>query len=113
MVVAKLALDQFDRTRQHLVHIKITRGGAADCGGGRKLVGCVTTFLQQEDIFIGHGKLGGQGVKARQLARVEGVSDVLSPGLIVALSLLGLFPLLARKLVAWARKARGVTVGER
>jgi uncharacterized membrane protein YdjX (TVP38/TMEM64 family) len=41
-----------------------------------------------------------------QLANVEGVGDVLSPGLIVALSLLGLFPLLARKFVAWLRKAR-------
>lgn len=48
-----------------------------------------------------------------QLARVERVSDVLSPGLIIALSLLGLFPLLARKLVTWLRRARGVTAEER
>jgi len=41
-----------------------------------------------------------------QLATVEGVGDVLSPGLIVALSLLGLFPLLARKAVAWMRESR-------
>jgi uncharacterized membrane protein YdjX (TVP38/TMEM64 family) len=41
-----------------------------------------------------------------QLAAVEGVGDVLSPGLIVALSLLGLFPLLARKLVGWLRSTR-------
>lgn len=41
-----------------------------------------------------------------QLAGVEKVSDVLSPGLIAALSLLGLFPLLARKLVDWIRRAR-------
>jgi uncharacterized membrane protein YdjX (TVP38/TMEM64 family) len=41
-----------------------------------------------------------------QLASVEGVGDVLSPGLIVALSLLGLFPLLARKAVSWMRRAR-------
>jgi uncharacterized membrane protein YdjX (TVP38/TMEM64 family) len=41
-----------------------------------------------------------------QLASVEGVGDVLSPGLIVALSLLGLFPLLARKFVAWLLKRR-------
>jgi uncharacterized membrane protein YdjX (TVP38/TMEM64 family) len=41
-----------------------------------------------------------------QLANVEGVGDVLSPGLIVALSLLGLFPLLARKAVGWMRRAR-------
>jgi uncharacterized membrane protein YdjX (TVP38/TMEM64 family) len=32
-----------------------------------------------------------------QLAEVESLSDVLSPGLIIAFSLLGLFPLLARK----------------
>jgi uncharacterized membrane protein YdjX (TVP38/TMEM64 family) len=41
-----------------------------------------------------------------QLAAVEGVGDVLSPGLIIALSLLGLFPLLARKSVAWLRRSR-------
>lgn len=41
-----------------------------------------------------------------QLATVEQVSDVLSPGMIVALSLLGLFPLLARKTVDWIRRAR-------
>lgn len=42
-----------------------------------------------------------------QLARVESLGDVLSPGLIAALSLLGLFPLIARKLVGWLRAARG------
>ena len=42
-----------------------------------------------------------------QLARVEGLGDVLSPGMIVALSLLGLFPLLARKGLGWIRRARG------
>lgn len=41
-----------------------------------------------------------------QLATVEQISDVLSPGMIVALSLLGLFPLLARKSVDWIRRAR-------
>lgn len=41
-----------------------------------------------------------------QLASVERVGDVLSPGLIIALSLLGLFPLLARKLMSWLRSAR-------
>jgi uncharacterized membrane protein YdjX (TVP38/TMEM64 family) len=39
-----------------------------------------------------------------QLAQVSRVSDVLSPGLIVALSLLGLFPLLARKALPYIRK---------
>lgn len=42
-----------------------------------------------------------------QLAAVDRVSDVLSPGMIAALSLLGLFPLLARKGVGWLRRARG------
>lgn len=42
-----------------------------------------------------------------QLATVERVSDVLSPGMIAALSLLGLFPLLARKGLGWIRRARG------
>jgi uncharacterized membrane protein YdjX (TVP38/TMEM64 family) len=41
-----------------------------------------------------------------QLAEVESVGDVLSPGLIVALSLLGLFPLLARKTLAWMQRLR-------
>ena len=44
-----------------------------------------------------------------QLATVQSVADVLSPGLILALSLLGLFPLLAKKGLGWMRRvfARG------
>jgi len=42
-----------------------------------------------------------------QLARVSSISDVLSPGLIGALSLLGLFPLLARKALPYLRKLQG------
>lgn len=41
-----------------------------------------------------------------QLAEVESLSDVLSPGLIFAFSLLGLFPLLARKLMEALGRAR-------
>lgn len=41
-----------------------------------------------------------------QLAAIESLGDVLSPGLIVALSLLGLFPLIARKALGWIRSAR-------
>ena len=41
-----------------------------------------------------------------QLAEVESLSDVLSPGLIFAFSLLGLFPLLARKLTEALGRAR-------
>jgi uncharacterized membrane protein YdjX (TVP38/TMEM64 family) len=42
-----------------------------------------------------------------QLAEVESVGDVLSPGLIAALSLLGLFPLIARKTLGWLERVRG------
>jgi hypothetical protein len=41
-----------------------------------------------------------------QLAAVSSLADVLSPGLIAALSLLGLFPLIARKGVGWLNRAR-------
>lgn len=41
-----------------------------------------------------------------QLAAVTSLGDVLSPGLITALSLLGLFPLIARKSMAWLARAR-------
>jgi uncharacterized membrane protein YdjX (TVP38/TMEM64 family) len=41
-----------------------------------------------------------------QLASVSSLSDVLSPGLIAALSLLGLFPLIARKSLAWLASRR-------
>ncbi len=47
-----------------------------------------------------------------QLASVERVGDVLSPGMILALSLLGLFPLLARKLLEGLRLARSRRAGE-
>ncbi|MEQ8860639.1 MAG: TVP38/TMEM64 family protein [Pseudomonadales bacterium] len=47
-----------------------------------------------------------------QLASVESLGDVLSPGLIAALSLLGLFPLLARKILGWIRRARNDVVEE-
>lgn len=41
-----------------------------------------------------------------RLALVESLSDVLSPELLAAFMLLGLFPLLARKLVSWLRSRR-------
>ena len=41
-----------------------------------------------------------------QLAAIETLSGILSPGMIAALSLLGLFPLLARKSLNWLRRAR-------
>lgn len=41
-----------------------------------------------------------------QLAAVTSLGDVLSPGLIAALSLLGLFPLIARKSIGWLSRIR-------
>jgi uncharacterized membrane protein YdjX (TVP38/TMEM64 family) len=41
-----------------------------------------------------------------QLGRIESPGDILSPGLIIALSLLGVFPLVARKLMGWLRARR-------
>ncbi len=41
-----------------------------------------------------------------QLAEVSSLGDVLSPGLIAALTLLGLFPLIARKGLQWFKGAR-------
>ena len=41
-----------------------------------------------------------------QLAEVRELGDVLSPGLIVAFSLLGLFPLIAKKAMAWMKARR-------
>jgi uncharacterized membrane protein YdjX (TVP38/TMEM64 family) len=41
-----------------------------------------------------------------QLAEVRSVGDVLSPGLIAALSLLGAFPLLSRWVLGWLRRLR-------
>jgi uncharacterized membrane protein YdjX (TVP38/TMEM64 family) len=41
-----------------------------------------------------------------QLAGIEALGDILSPGLIAALSLLGLFPLLARKSIDWLKAWR-------
>ncbi len=41
-----------------------------------------------------------------QLAQVSSIGDVLSPGLIGALTLLGLFPLIARKTIQWLTKLR-------
>jgi uncharacterized membrane protein YdjX (TVP38/TMEM64 family) len=35
-----------------------------------------------------------------QLARVQSLADVLSPGLVIAFALAGLFPLAARRLVS-------------
>lgn len=41
-----------------------------------------------------------------QLARIEGLSEILSPGLLLSFALLGIFPLLARRGSAWLRRRR-------
>ncbi len=45
-----------------------------------------------------------------QLARLDSLSGILSPGLLASFALLGVFPLLAKRLVAWAQ-ARKVYAG--
>jgi pyruvate/2-oxoglutarate dehydrogenase complex dihydrolipoamide dehydrogenase (E3) component len=41
-----------------------------------------------------------------QLARLDGLSGILSPGLLGSFALLGIFPLIARKIVAWVKIRR-------
>jgi uncharacterized membrane protein YdjX (TVP38/TMEM64 family) len=40
----------------------------------------------------------------RELAKIESLQGILSPGLIISFALLGLFPITAKKLVSWVRK---------
>jgi uncharacterized membrane protein YdjX (TVP38/TMEM64 family) len=57
------------------------------------------------------GMLGGTVVyvfAGSQLAGVDNVGDIMNPGLIVAFSLIGLFPLLARKGLAWVRRSKSL-----
>lgn len=48
-----------------------------------------------------------------ELARIDSLAGILSPGLVLAFTLLGLFPLLARKATAWlqARRASTTEIG--
>jgi len=48
-----------------------------------------------------------------QLGRIESPADILSPGLVIAFSLLGLFPLLARKAMGAVARRRGQAAQER
>ncbi|MCK7467514.1 MAG: VTT domain-containing protein [Desulfosudis oleivorans] len=43
----------------------------------------------------------------KELAKIESLSGILSPGLILSFALLGLFPLASKRIVAWYRKRRG------
>ncbi len=42
----------------------------------------------------------------KELARIESLSGILSPGLIFSFVLLGLFPLVTKKLLGWYKKRR-------
>jgi len=62
------------------------------------------------------GMLAGTAVyvfAGTQLGRIASPADILSPGLIIAFSLLGLFPLVARKVMARVRDRRLHTVEDR
>jgi uncharacterized membrane protein YdjX (TVP38/TMEM64 family) len=48
-----------------------------------------------------------------QLASISSPGDILTPGMILALSLLGVFPLVARKALAWLRRHRKPAAGAR
>jgi uncharacterized membrane protein YdjX (TVP38/TMEM64 family) len=55
------------------------------------------------------GMLAGTAVyvfAGTELGRIASPADILSPSLIIAFSLLGLFPLVARKLIGWLRARR-------
>lgn len=41
-----------------------------------------------------------------QLAKIEGLSGILSPGLLLSFALLGVFPLLAKKMTEWLKKSK-------
>jgi pyruvate/2-oxoglutarate dehydrogenase complex dihydrolipoamide dehydrogenase (E3) component/uncharacterized membrane protein YdjX (TVP38/TMEM64 family) len=41
-----------------------------------------------------------------QLARIDSLKGILSPGLLLSFALLGIFPLIAKKVVAWAKARR-------
>ena len=45
----------------------------------------------------------------REIGRIDSLSGLLSPGLILSFVIIGLFPLLARKVLSWmqARRNRG------
>jgi len=43
----------------------------------------------------------------RELARINALQDILSPGLIVSFAILGLFPITAKKLMQLYRKKSG------
>ncbi|MFM7119321.1 MAG: TVP38/TMEM64 family protein [Gammaproteobacteria bacterium] len=46
-----------------------------------------------------------------ELARIDSLAGILSPGLVLAFTLLGLFPLLARKAMAWVQARRAAAAG--
>ena len=56
------------------------------------------------------GMLAGTAVyvyAGTQLAEIESVGDVLSPQLLLAFALLGVFPIVAKKILAWIKQNKG------
>ncbi len=50
----------------------------------------------------------------RELSRIESLSGILSPGLIVSFVLLGLFPIVTKKVLGWYKRRKGLNaVGDR
>jgi uncharacterized membrane protein YdjX (TVP38/TMEM64 family) len=47
----------------------------------------------------------------RELARIDSPAKILSPGLFVSFILLGIFPIAAKKTIAWFRSKRGTAAG--
>ena len=57
------------------------------------------------------GMLAGTAVyvnAGRELARIESLSGILSPHLILSFAILGLFPIITKRLIAFIRKRRGL-----
>jgi uncharacterized membrane protein YdjX (TVP38/TMEM64 family) len=48
----------------------------------------------------------------RELAKIESLQGILSPGLIISFAILGLFPIAAKKIVSWIRKKKEGSKGE-
>ncbi len=44
----------------------------------------------------------------KELAKIDSLSGILSPGLLAAFVLLGIFPIAAKKIIAWFKQKRGV-----
>ena len=80
------------------------------------LSGITSAFLVVSGIQVLSGRIDGVAsmvfvLAGTQLGRVERVGDVLSPGLLGALALLGVFPLLAKAVVRRLHRKPEVSAG--